>query len=758
MSTATATATAAIPSFTAALISPDLIRELLSKFQTDPASESLWQQVAECRRAVAAQIAALPGAQKSGPGIERARTIMQLFGTAGVPDYPATAEDLRLAQAYRAQGWPGLIAAMLLVAAWQWPEAPALEDVPSWLWADYTEYLFYSPQGFTCVGQADAFGAHRLRRLEELLKLATANRGSSAVRTALSTYVRIGNSLPLYFSRGSLRRHFEIRGKILSIASGVRDEELILARSREGRKLRIGFVSRDFGPRPETYATLPLFEHLDAERFEIQLYAQRSVNARVETYVCGRVAGFQVLPGSVADQVAMLKAAELDIVVFGANVADALDEITSIALHRVAPLQVVSNACGHTSGLPEIDLYVAGERAASESVALDFTERLALIPGASHTFSLETDAQKATTHWTREMLGVPNDVVLFVTAAPSAKITPEVQHAWAKVLAAVPNSRLLVHPFGADTASDCPAKRFAAEFDRVLAAYGVSGDRLLVSTAKLGSRADVAELLRTGDIYLDTFPCAAVEAVLDPMQIGLPVVTCEGETFRSRTTASLLRSIRLDDCVAESESSYIEICTELAKGPARRATLRQRLEDAMNHLPAFIDTLAASDGFGAMIERAYEELCTVGAEVFRSDRSPIRAPSVENPAAVLQAAGTQFSQGQVALAAQAAARVLAREPASTLARQIMGAALLRTDRADRAVTYLVAAIQQAEGNAGLWHDLAIALRRAGHVQDALHALRTSLQLEPAYPDRAAMLNEWMADEMANGPSVNQTTI
>ena len=99
-----------------------------------------------------------------------------------------------------------------------------------------------------------------------------------------------------------------------------------------------------------------------------------------------------------------------------------------------------------------------------------------------------------------------------------------------------------------------------------MAEHGVASERLLVSTEKFASRSDVKELLAVGDVYLDSFPFGGVNSLVDPLELGIPVIAWEGETFRARMGAALLRSLGLEDLVATNETHYREIAAALARG------------------------------------------------------------------------------------------------------------------------------------------------------------------------------------------------
>lgn len=709
------------------------LRSALGRHLDQPADQGLWLQLLGARRAAAQAISRLPKRSKDSADVASARKLVRDIAAAGILDAPADAAERELADDFLPLGWPGLLAAMTLLPAWQWHNAPAFQSVPDWLWGDYAAWLFAAPQGFAAPGQAERYAAHILRRSEELLAWVYRNRGSAAVREALAAYTVTASHIPLYFNSGNLRPHAVARGLLLTAAqkSGAAADLPPLPLPRAGRRLRVGFVNRHFGSQTETYTTLPTFEYLDPARFDVTLYALHENPGPLENYCRARAAGFQVLPGDLAGQLAALRAAALDVVVFGTNVTAVVNEVARLALHRVAPLQVVNNSSCITSGLPEIDLYVSGTLTEAPGAEAQFTERLGLLPGPAHAFNYQADAGEPTVAPTRAQLGIPDDAFVFVTAANYYKIVPEMQVAWAKLLAAVPGSYLLVHPFNPNWSSHYPINRFCAEFDRVLAARGVDSSRLIVSANRFPSRTDVKELLRLGDVYLDTFPFGGVNSLVDPLELGLPVVVWEGDTFRSRMASALLRELKVSGLTAANEAEYLALAAKLAGDPDARRTVSAQIAAAMQAGPLFLDSLAASDAFGRLLETAYDELCEKGAEAFRAESAPLLVRGAVDVANALEDGARALSLGLETDAADAASEVLAVAPAHPHARALLGRALLARHETARAVDYLLGAVQHLPDDAALWFDLSRALRQNNQMPQAIEALKAAIERDPS---------------------------
>lgn len=680
---------------------------------------------------------------KPGPESGIIFEALALLAQSGACDRAVDAAEIAHADALAQRGTSGLLGAMLRVPAWQWRGAPEIAAVSSWLWAEYTKYLFYSPQGFIAMGQAEAYGEHILARLTEMARLVTTSREPAAAQAAL-VYLKVANCVPLYFSTDTLRRHYELRGRILGAAVKAGQPRRLDPRPRGGRKLRVGFINRHFGPQTETYTTLPMFEQLDPERFETILFVHHRMGAEVEKYAESRVTALRLLPEGVAAQLAMLREAALDVAVFGTNLTAVTNEVTLLALHRIAPLQVVNNSSCTTTGLPEIDLYVSGTLTETAEAPRHFSERLGLVAGPTHAFNYEADRVAATTQWTRAELGLPEDAVVFVSAANYFKIIPEMRRTWARLLAAVPGSRLLLHPFNPNWSSSYPIKRFHAEFSCELAAHGVDPARLVLSSNRFPSRTDVKQLLAVGDVYLDTWPFGGVNSLVDPLELGMPAIVWEGGTMRARMGAALLRALKLDSLIATTEDEYLALAAQLAGDPQARAALSASIREQMESAPVFLDSLAASDAFGALVESSFDELVRLGRQAFRATAAPV----VVKGEGAFDAAAAALESGDLVAAESHARRALGATPVCPSTRTLFGRILLAQGRADRAVTYLLAALQHAGNDGMVWYYSARALQKNGQISEALQALEGCLKADPRCLDGWCMLLE-LATEAKN---------
>jgi predicted O-linked N-acetylglucosamine transferase (SPINDLY family) len=184
--------------------------------------------------------------------------------------------------------------------------------------------------------------------------------------------------------------------------------------------------------------------------------------------------------------------------------------------------------------------------------------------------------------------------------------------------------------------------------------------------------------------------------------------------------AALLRQLGLPELAADNPADYHAIAVRLATDAASRQTHRDRIREKMERAPFFLDNLAASEAFGDLLESAYDELAAVGRQAFRAATTPL---------CLARPAPTEGAAASASDALAQARATLRRSPADAAARHVVGRALLEAGRTERAVAYLLAALQGEEVKADLWLDVARALRANNQLPEALQALEAGLNLD-----------------------------
>jgi predicted O-linked N-acetylglucosamine transferase (SPINDLY family)/glycosyltransferase involved in cell wall biosynthesis len=478
------------------------------------------------------------------------------------------------------------------------------EGVPAWASEDVLGYVLHAPVLFVALGEADAYHAHLLKWAQTIVQRTVTAPNDPLTMAGAHHFAMRGNFVPLYLSGRNTREVAEKRAAVIEFvlaSNGAAIDFQPAPRPADRKRIKVGFLSAHFGAQTETHVTLPAL-HLDRSIFEICLFPVTSSPGPLEDHCRSLADAFSPLPHGLGQQVKAIRDAALDVVIIGTNVTAVTNQVALIASHRLAPLQLANYCSPVSTGMRHIDGYLTGTLDDFPGLQAHFSEQLEFCEGPPGCLDYTVEARGSGAKMDRASCGIRDDEVVFVNAAACYKILPEMQETWVKILKGVPNSRLLLLPFNPNWSSAFPVKQFERTLAEACARHGVGFDRLIFA-GSLPSRADVKALERIADVYLDTSPFSGSISVIDPLELGLPVVVQEGATHRSRMASALLRELQLTELIVQDEDAYITLASKLGTDAAWRRQMSRRILEAMAKKPTFINPAAYARGLGARLEK-----------------------------------------------------------------------------------------------------------------------------------------------------------
>lgn len=511
--------------------------------------------------------------------------------------FNAPADPAVLAEAVARLGGPddaaATLAALLLAPAYDLPPLPPLSAIPPDIADVYVAGLVTAPPLFLRLGEADRFAEHLsavLPAIEEaILADPVPARQIAALHGAQHVF-----SLLLYFNERDLRDVMACRARLIerhAALNGVKTAEPIPPRPRRA-VLKVGIIMPVVRPRPETFAMLALVSDRPAD-VELTLFVTHRSGHPLEAWCQQHGATLHLLPDALIDKAAALRAAEQDVLFYATNVTAGWTHFTALSCCRLAPVQATSIASMMTTGSRHMDLYLSGVLTDPDPLAADtYTETLIRLPGTAHCFAYGTEVEPPSEPPPRtgaEILETGEPAITFASTANMYKIIPELQRTWARILAAVPGSRLLLFPYGPNWNSRYPEQQFTEGLYARFEEHGVSRDRLtLVSESGL-NRDDIRRRLQAGaDIYLDSYPFSGSTSLIEPLEAAMPIVARRGVRLRGTMAAAMLTVLKVPDLAAWSEDEYVDLAVRLATSPEARADASAALRAGMLKGPSFL--------------------------------------------------------------------------------------------------------------------------------------------------------------------------
>ena len=343
------------------------------------------------------------------------------------------------------------------------------------------------------------------------------------------------------------------------------------------RRLRVGFVSGDFREHSVAHFIAPVFAGHDATAFEIFCYANQHVNDAVTARLRATVGHWREVAGLSDEELAdAIRRDLIDILV---------DLSGHTARHRLlvfarkpAPVQVSMIGYMQTTGLSAMDYRITDERLdpIGQTEAYNTEKLIRLLSGAA---TLQPPAECPESN---SLPALTNGYITFASFNNLAKVTREALAAWAKIMTALPDSRLIA------------VGRAGNTLVQTLADHGIAADRIEMID-RLPLR-DYLALHHRVDFLLDTFPYCGGTTTLLAMWMGVPFITLAGKTPTSRASAGLLDGVGLGrELIAENESDYvtktISAVSNLPQLAEWRATLRPRLAPLLDNGAGYVREL-----------------------------------------------------------------------------------------------------------------------------------------------------------------------
>ncbi len=390
---------------------------------------------------------------------------------------------------------------------------------------------------------------------------------------------------------------------LLRTASPSSAEELVLARlasaplrdipclaapsGRAGkRRIRIGYLSSDFGLHPVGRLLAPVLEQHDRAGFEPFGYShgpddgsaiRRRLQSAFEHFV-----DLQAMGDAAAAE--RIQADDIDILVDLNGFTTG--ERPEIVARRPAPVQVSWLGYTGTMGSDRVDYVIADRFALPMDQQPFYDERIVHLPGSC----LPVDPTPVGAAPSRAASGLPPRGFVFCCFSLSHKITPAMFDIWMRLLSRVTGSVLWL------AAADAAAGNLRREASQ----RGVDPSRLVLAPEL--PLPDYRARFGAADLFLDTLPYSAGAVAGDALAAGLPVLTCAGDIFAGRHAGSLLHAMGLPDLITTSLGDYEALAYRLATGPARLQDLRLRVGAAQ----AVIDAASFARGLEAAFRQMHE--------------------------------------------------------------------------------------------------------------------------------------------------------
>lgn len=166
----------------------------------------------------------------------------------------------------------------------------------------------------------------------------------------------------------------------------------------------------------------------------------------------------------------------------------------------------------------------------------------------------------------RNDLALPADALVLCSLLPALMVDPQSFGLWMKMLTALPDAVLWLPDYAV------PARRNLQE---AATQAGIDASRLVFQ--QRANRAQTLARLPRADLFIDTVRFNANQGLVDALRMGVPAVTCAGQSMASRLGGSIVHAAGLPEGVTRSRSAFVDTVVRLGRDASALAAMRAQL-------------------------------------------------------------------------------------------------------------------------------------------------------------------------------------
>ena len=356
--------------------------------------------------------------------------------------------------------------------------------------------------------------------------------------------------------------------------------------NKKPKKLKLGFMSADFGNHPGGFFTLSTLRELRKKNFEIVAYSTKDRSDDLSSFFRSLFSKWnsiekkndeEVVEQIFKDGIHIL----IDLQGHSAN------NRLPIFMYKAAPIQATWHCQGST-GIPEINYMIGSTYLTPKNEEKHWIEKVLRLPEMAQCFTPPNFDVKI-----NDLPAKKNKFITFGSLNKLTKINDDVINLWSKILQSIPNSKLILKTKNLDN------KKITNDIIAKFKKQNVNKDCLIL----LGESKTRKELLQTYnkiDLALDPFPFQGYTTTCESVWMGVPVLTLKGNRYLFHAGESINANLNMFDWIAKDYEDYISKAINFSSNidklskirvNLREITLKSPVSDAKNFANHFSNML-----------------------------------------------------------------------------------------------------------------------------------------------------------------------
>jgi protein O-GlcNAc transferase len=341
--------------------------------------------------------------------------------------------------------------------------------------------------------------------------------------------------------------------------------------SDPGKRLKVGFVSGDFSYHPVAYFFISAFEAIKDD-FDLYIYSNRKKEEEddlTRRFEKGSKVFHSIFETADTDFQKLAIEDGIDVMI-DLSGHTSLNRLKAFAL-RLAPVQASWLGYPNTTGLETMDFRISDDVTEPEGLTDQYSsERIIRLPGGFHLYRPPYRIPETIA----PLPALKRKFITFGSFNNLKKASPFAFEAWAMLLKAVPNSRMIIKD------RNLEGRYMRERVSSIFASYGIEPSRVTVLRL-MRNNFDHMSAYSNIDIALDCYPYNGTTTTCEALVMGCPVITMMGDSHVSRVSSSILTHVGHTEWIAHSKEEFLSIGLGLIADLQKLSQIRSKLRSEM---------------------------------------------------------------------------------------------------------------------------------------------------------------------------------
>ena len=352
------------------------------------------------------------------------------------------------------------------------------------------------------------------------------------------------------------------------------------------KKLKVGFVTADFGNHPGGFFTLSFLRELRKKNYELIAYPTIERNDEFSYHFKPLFSKWSLIEKKNDEEVIREILNDGVHILIDAQGHSAKNRLP-IFFYKPAPVQITWLGQGST-GIPEIDYFIGSSHITPKNEDDHYVEKVLRLPEISQCFTPPDFNIEV-----KNLPAIKNNFITFGSVNKLTKVNDNVISLWSKILISIPNSKILLKN------KDLDSVKIKNDIISKFKKYSINKERLILE-GESKTRKELLNIYNKIDIGLDPFPFQGNTTTIEAIWMGVPVITLKGNRYIFHFGESINSNLNMSDWIAKDNNNYISKAIKFSSNYEKLSNIRKNLRNKALKSPIF-DSIRFADNFDKLL-------------------------------------------------------------------------------------------------------------------------------------------------------------